>query len=65
MPMCRHNDGMEAVARFSTPNGCACFPDDREQDLCMQHIVKWGMNEGAVMIEDYRVVEGGSTDVPK
>ena len=54
MPDCRHGDG-PAVARFRTPNGCVCFPDDREQDLCPQHIVKDGtIGPGVKMIADYR-----------
>ena len=28
-----------AVARFALPQGCACYPDDREQALCVQHVV--------------------------
>lgn len=42
-PLCRHGDGLLAVARFAMSEGCVCFPDDREQDLCAQHIVKWGI----------------------
>jgi hypothetical protein len=53
MPLCRHNDGMEAVARFRTPEGCICFPEDKEQDLCAQHIVKWGVNGTATVIKIY------------
>lgn len=29
----------EAVAIFDIPEGCACYPDDRVQTLCMQHVV--------------------------
>lgn len=29
--------GGEAVARYSVPKGCACWPLDTEQDLCLQH----------------------------
>ena len=29
-----------AVAVFTLSDGCFCFPDDREQALCLQHIVK-------------------------
>lgn len=32
------NDG--AVAIFALNEGCLCFPDDREQALCMQHVIK-------------------------
>jgi hypothetical protein len=48
VPMCRFDDGHKATARFKTPNGCACYPADREQDLCAQHIVKWGIIDGGV-----------------
>ena len=55
IPMCRFNDGMPAKARFSTPKGCVCFPDDRYQDLCEQHIIKWGVidDEGVMQIKEY------------
>lgn len=54
MPKCRHCDD-HAVARYKTPQGCVCFPDDREQDLCMQHIIKDGMiGDDVEMIIDYR-----------
>ena len=33
---CHHG----AVAVFTLSDGCACFPDDREQALCAQHIVR-------------------------
>lgn len=52
-PLCRHGDGDRAVARFSTPQGCACFPEDREQDLCAQHIVKWGVHECDAVLAVY------------
>lgn len=26
-----------AVGRYSTPNGCVCYREDTEQDLCVQH----------------------------
>ena len=29
-----------AIARFALPNGCFCYPDEREQDLCAQHVVR-------------------------
>jgi hypothetical protein len=32
----------DPIARFKTPNGCVCFPEDKEQDLCAQHIIKDG-----------------------
>ena len=43
IPYCRHDHNVLAVARFSVDEGCVCFPEDREQDLCAQHIVKWGI----------------------
>ena len=39
---CRHGDEMHAVGKYKTPQGCACFPNDREQDLCGQHVIKNG-----------------------
>jgi hypothetical protein len=27
----------EAVARYSVPQGCACWPCDTVQDLCLHH----------------------------
>jgi hypothetical protein len=27
-----------SAARVSVPGGCICFPADREQELCLQHI---------------------------
>lgn len=50
---CRHGDGGPAVARYETPEGCACFPGDRVQDLCAQHIVKDGMIGEAKIILVY------------
>lgn len=29
-----------AVAVFRMPGGCTCFPEDTEQALCMQHVVR-------------------------
>ena len=40
---CRFGDHSPAVGRYKTPEGCVCYPDDREQDLCAQHIIKDGM----------------------
>lgn len=47
---CRHDDDMHAVGKYNVPNGCAVFPDDREQDLCGQHVINGGMNEGYELI---------------
>lgn len=38
--MCRFDDGNYAVGRFAFSDGCVCYPDDKEQDLCIQHVVK-------------------------
>lgn len=35
-PPCRFC-GMPSIARYAMDEGCICYPDDREQDLCMQH----------------------------
>ncbi|OGG81334.1 hypothetical protein A3H77_00590 [Candidatus Kaiserbacteria bacterium RIFCSPLOWO2_02_FULL_56_11] len=38
---CRHGCTVRgAVARVETLAGCACFPEDRVQDLCGQHFLK-------------------------
>lgn len=29
-----------AVAIFTMTEGCLCYPDDRQQALCMQHILR-------------------------
>ena len=36
---CRFVHNSAAVAIFTFSRGCICFPDDREQALCIQHIV--------------------------
>lgn len=28
-----------AIAQFAMDRGCACYPNDRQQDLCVQHII--------------------------
>ncbi len=28
-----------AVGRYSTPQGCVCYREDKEQDLCVQHAI--------------------------
>lgn len=38
--LCRFHHEELAVARYATPSGCACFPHDKEQDLCAQHALK-------------------------
>jgi hypothetical protein len=39
---CSLGDGMHAVGHYRTPKGCVARPDDREQDLCAQHVVSDG-----------------------
>lgn len=36
---CRFNGHAQAVALVAVSRGCACYPDDRLQALCPQHIV--------------------------
>jgi hypothetical protein len=46
-----------AVARFSLDRGCAVYPDDREQVLCVDHALKATIPRGGsfVLIEDFTV----------
>ena len=48
--VCRFCD-QPAVARFALPAGCAVYPNDREQDLCIQHVVNSEPIRGAVLVE--------------
>ena len=43
-----------AIARYALAEGCACFPDDREQDLCLQHVMKDGQIDGIRPLIVYR-----------
>ena len=38
-PDCRFCSA-KALGRFALDKGCLCYPDDREQDLCQQHVVR-------------------------
>jgi len=51
---CRFCDD-EAVAKYTFSNGCVCYPEDREQNLCLQHIVKSNPLGSMVLIEDYTI----------
>lgn len=53
---CRHGCQGNVVVRVSVPGGCVCFPKDRKQYLCAQHLVKLsdGNLKGFKVIEDYR-----------
>lgn len=50
--------GTPAVAVFSLDEGCACFPDDREQALCMQHIVRASPLGEMAMVRDLTEARG-------
>lgn len=39
VPLCRFCR-WPAVGIFELNRGCLCFPEDREQALCMQHVVR-------------------------
>jgi hypothetical protein len=49
---CRFGCG-PAIARYAMDRGCVCFPDDREQDLCAQHVVRATPLGGMELIEAY------------
>lgn len=51
---CRFGDSSPAVGRYLTPQGCVCYPHDREQDLCAQHVLKDGMIGDARLILIYQ-----------
>lgn len=51
-PQCRFGDG-EAIALFHMVDGCMCFPDEREQDLCLHHAYRATPLGRMVMIRDY------------
>jgi len=36
---CRFGGHAPAVALVATSSGCTCFPDDRIQALCAQHVI--------------------------
>ena len=44
-----------AVAGFFMPEGCWCYPKDREQVLCMQHVIKATPLGGMELIGDFTV----------
>lgn len=51
---CRFGDSSPAVGRYETPEGCVCFPQDRVQDLCAQHVIKDGMIGDARLVLIYQ-----------
>jgi hypothetical protein len=33
-------EGSSAVGKYAMPEGCFCYPNDREQALCAQHVIR-------------------------
>lgn len=52
---CRFGDGFRAAVRVSLSDGCLCYPDDREQDLCIQHLDRANPLGEMEVIKDYGV----------
>jgi hypothetical protein len=51
-----------AIAKYAMDRGCVCFPDDREQALCAQHIIRATPLGSMELLEDYtleKVIERG------
>jgi hypothetical protein len=51
-----------ALARYAMDRGFVCFPDDREQALCAQHIIRATPLGSMELLEDYtleKVIERG------
>lgn len=44
--------GDRAVGIYSVPEGCFCYPDDREQALCPQHVIGATPIGGMEIIQD-------------
>lgn len=44
--------GAAAVAVFALPRGCICYPDDREQALCPQHVIRATPLGGMTLLRD-------------
>lgn len=43
-----------AVGRWAMSEGCVCYPDDREQDLCAQHAIRATPLGDMVLLVIYR-----------
>jgi len=41
-----------AVGIFEFPGGCICYPEDRRQALCMQHVIRATPLDGMSLVED-------------
>lgn len=54
-PPCRFPHDDIAVVRVAVPDGCACYPDDREQDLCLQHWLDISPRGSVEVIRSYGV----------
>lgn len=50
--------GRPAIARFYLSRGCVCYPDDREQDLCLHHAVRATPIGSFELIWDYTLPPG-------
>lgn len=44
--------GDRAVAIYAMDEGCQCFPEDREQALCPQHVISANPIGGMEIIND-------------
>jgi hypothetical protein len=54
---CRFGDG-EAVAAVALDRGCVAHPDDREQALCLHHLVRARPLGGMLLTRE--LTEGGA-----
>lgn len=57
---CRFCDD-EALAIFHFSRGCVCYPDDRQQTLCWQHVVRATPLGGMELIEDLTLGQNFTT----
>jgi hypothetical protein len=54
IPWCRFcGVGTMAAMILLTPQGCTCYPEDRVQYLCLQHVMKDGMIGPTITLQDY------------
>lgn len=59
---CRFGCREPAVATLATPRGCLCFPDDREQTLCLHHAMR-ATAPGASLIRYESEADGWVRDI--
>jgi hypothetical protein len=45
--------GQLAIVRVALPEGCLCYPEDREQALCPQHLDRASPLGEMFVLEDY------------